>query len=805
MEDEAGKLKSYLDRIDRLQESQKAISDELLEIKKQIRAEWYKKAISKDSVSHPLIEDFVPIEESVVEEDIPEKYIVSIQKKYQETISAKVPKEIIENDDVETESEEGSDVASNPIFDWEKFVGENLISKLGVLIILIGVVIGAKYSIENDLINPTTRIALGYLVGLLLLGAGMWSKAKYINYSAVLVSGAMAIMFFITFFAYSFYSLIAMEVAFGLMVLFTIFTVIAAIKYDRQVIAIIGLVGAYAVPFLLSNDSGAYEIFFSYITLVNVGILFIAFRRDWKYLYYISFTLTWLVYLSWFGINAGEPSNFKIAFLFLSVFFVLFYNLILAYKIFKNDKIDIGEVVFLLVNAVIFFLAGYILLDHNGLDSYHGLFTLSNGIIHFLVALFVFKKVDGKSNLFYLLATLVLIFITITIPVQLEGNVVPILWVVEAALLFWVGRTKQVKMIEYFSYPIMALAIMSVLRSWSETYLSYGIRYNSSGRISDYDLTPLFNTYFLTSIISVLGFGWIWKINKDTYKENRKILGYPLSDILSMLFAFITGFFTYMAFKNEIALYWDLKAQAIRYLMQSVDHSNELYDYSRDLWKFKSLWLMIYTMLFLAGISWLMIHKVKHTNLGRVNIVVNGMMILLFLISGLYSLSILRMHYLDPEGLLQGYMSVSIRYIGIMSAAVLMYMTYRFQQQTFIQINLKKYFSLFFHVCLLWIVTSEFFHWADMFGMDGNYKLSLSVLWGIYSVVLVSYGIWKSRKHLRIMAIVLFAITLLKLFVYDIAHLNTISKTIVFVSLGVLLLIISFLYNKYTSRINDEN
>ena len=58
-------------------------------------------------------------------------------------------------------------------------------------------------------------------------------------------------------------------------------------------------------------------------------------------------------------------------------------------------------------------------------------------------------------------------------------------------------------------------------------------------------------------------------------------------------------------------------------------------------------------------------------------------------------------------------------------------------------------------------------------------------------------GIYQNKKHLRIGAIVLFGMTLAKLFLYDIAELNTISKTIVFVSLGILLLIVSFLYNKY--------
>ena len=93
--------------------------------------------------------------------------------------------------------------------DIEKFIGENLINKIGIAITVIGVAIGAKYSIEHELISPLTRMILGYLIGIGLLGFGIKLKKKYESYSTVLVSGAIAIMYFITYFAYSFYFLYA--------------------------------------------------------------------------------------------------------------------------------------------------------------------------------------------------------------------------------------------------------------------------------------------------------------------------------------------------------------------------------------------------------------------------------------------------------------------------------------------------------------------------------------------------------------------------------------------------------------------
>jgi uncharacterized membrane protein len=84
-------------------------------------------------------------------------------------------------------------------------------------------------------------------------------------------------------------------------------------------------------------------------------------------------------------------------------------------------------------------------------------------------------------------------------------------------------------------------------------------------------------------------------------------------------------------------------------------------------------------------------------------------------------------------------------------------------------------------------------------------KHCLSILWGIYALVLIVIGISKQQKHLRVIAITMFSITLVKLFLYDTEGLGTIGKTVVFVSVGVLLLIVSFLYNQFKSNLLEKS
>lgn len=213
--------------------------------------------------------------------------------------------------------------------DLEKFIGENLINKIGIAITVIGVAIGAQYSIEHDLISPLTRIILGYLMGVGLLGFAIKLKKKYENFSAVLISGAMAIFYFITYAAFGIYALIPQLLAFALMVVFTVFTVIAAVRYNRQVIAHIGLVGAYAVPFLLRNGSGQVSVLFGYMVIINMGILALSFWKYWKPLCYSAFGITWLVFFSWYVTDYLMVQHFTIGLIFLTLFFVIFYAVLL--------------------------------------------------------------------------------------------------------------------------------------------------------------------------------------------------------------------------------------------------------------------------------------------------------------------------------------------------------------------------------------------------------------------------------------------------------------------------------------------
>lgn len=686
--------------------------------------------------------------------------------------------------------------------DLEKFIGENLINKIGIVITVIGVAIGAKYSIDHDLISPLTRIILGYLFGAGLLGFGMKLKSRYENFSAVLVSGAMAILYFITYAAYDFYQLIPQIVTFALLVAFTAFTVVAAIQYNRQVIAHIGLVGAYAVPFLLSDGSGKLAVLFSYMAIINIGILIISFKKYWKPLYYSSFALTWLIYFSWYVNQYRESEHFALAMAYLSVFFILFYTSFLAYKLLRKEQFAKDDILLLLANSFIFFGIGYALLDNESSGQLLGLFTLGNAIVHFIVGILIYRQKLADRNLFYFVAGLVLLFITIAAPVQLDGNWVTLLWAGEAALLFWIGRTRKVAVYEKLAYPLMVLALFSMMHDWASLYGNYIVE-NPETRIM-----PLLNINFLTSLLFIASFGFINVLHRDKKYAPSFSMSNNIFRIVPWMLPAILLFAIYYAFRVEIANYYGQLIKDSELIIPTGVDQNVEYRWNLDLAKFRTIWIINYSLLFFSVLTFVNIKRFKDDKLAAFNLVLTVITILVFLIQGLYELSELRESYLNQTNADYyriGAFNLGIRYVSYVFVGLTLFACHQIMRgRQLVQQDLTMAFDLLLHTTLLWILSSELISIMDISGFDESYKLGLSILWGSYSLMLIGLGIWKKKKHLRIGAIGLFAVTLVKLFVYDISHLDTISKTVVFVSLGILLLVISFLYNKYKNIISNE-
>lgn len=717
-------------------------------------------------------------------EDIIEKPVVQQAKKV-----TPLPKKPSTLDDLWEKTGIGSEI--------EQFIGTNLINKIGIAVVIIGVGIGAKYAIDNDLISPLVRILLGYFVGGLLNFFAYRLKKNYFNFSAVLCSGAMAIHYFITYAAYSYYSLFPNTVAFVLMVIITVITVALALFYNRQVIAHFGLVGAYLVPFLLKDPDSSVLVLFIYMTIINCGILFISTKKRWKPLNYMAFAATWIIFISWF-LSKNYTDQITISLTFASLFFAIFYLVFLSYKLILKEKLKLDDIFFLVLNASVFYLIGLFTLDIRHIElTFGGLFTFINAIIHGFTAFLIYKYETENKNLFYWTLGIVVAFITIAIGLQFNESVSAILWSVEAAFIFWLGRNKKIILFDYLAITIVLLTIIQIISLW------FSVSYNFYPESINEIYTPIFRLSFLSSLAVIASFSFIHYTSKKHKPIDKKHKDWiEVFNIVFHLFFLATLFFT---FYTEITLFWNNIQIYTSYDLTTNDVWVKAFEkLNQDIFAFKTIWLFNFTLLFASILAFTNFKWLKNDVLNAFIFVLGGLMILLFMTTGIQAMTILRESYLSanlPANYDVNIFHLLIRYVAYMFFALLFYSLFRFSIPMFTNKNFIKIFEIVLSITIIWLCSSELIHWLSLYGTSDVYKFGLTILWGVFSFLLIGYGIWKKKKYLRITSIVLFAGTIIKLFAYDINNLETVPKTIVFISIGGLLLVVSFMYNKYRTII----
>ncbi len=681
--------------------------------------------------------------------------------------------------------------ASRSSTTFEEFIGKNVASKVGILVTIIGIFIGAKYAIDHDLVSPVVRVIAGYVCGAALVVVAMRLKNKYEAYSSVLMGGGLAVLYFMTYIAYSFYGLMPQMAAFALMLVFTAGTIYAALLYNRVIIAHLAQVGAYAIPFLLSDNSGRYAVFFGYIAIINTGILIVSLRKYWKSLFYSAFALTWFIYIFWYFFSYQAAVHSTIAWAYLSIFFLIFYTTFLAYKIIKKEQYGVHDVFVLLGNAFIFYGFGYSLVNKESSYNYSGAFTLVNAAIHLTVSQVIRRLQLADRSLYYLVLGLVIVFCTIAVPVQFDGNWVTLLWTAEAVLVFLIGRLRKAPAYEKLGAGLAALSFLSLAQDWFNHATAFTFPNGSP-------VHPFINVVFATGLLVATAQGTMIFYNRHKkYQSELPATSLYLSFYNYALPAMLLAT-SYFVFQIEINGYF-----------RQLEKPGRGYDAFYEVWNtrtsaFAFIGQLLYSMVFNIVLMLINQRWVRNKMLSVFSLIGIGLMMLILVSEALPVLNELTRVYWQKGGDYFGMLEFVVRYIVIAVTAIMLYVGQRATNE-FEQVPvLQKAWSLVVYGVVLSFISAEYLCWTSVDGEGNPYKLGLSIIWGIFALSLIVLGIRKKQKHLRLAGIVLFLVTLLKLFLYDLAGSGTITKTISFISLGVLLLVVSFLYNKYKEVLFGE-
>jgi uncharacterized membrane protein len=663
--------------------------------------------------------------------------------------------------------------------DLEKFIGENLVSKIGIAILVLAIGFFVKYAIDKDWIKPVGRVAIGIVCGGILVALAHQLRNTYKGFSSVLAGGGLAVFYFTITLAFHQFQLFDQTPAFIIMLVITAFAVALSLLYNRQELAIIALVGGFLAPFLVSTGEGNYKVLFTYLIILNSGLLIISYYKAWRILNVLSFIFTVLLFGSWLSLlSYDEPAiTYRNGFLFATAFYLLFFVINIAHNIKEKKKFIAADFTILLANTCLYFGTGIYCLTKMNAGEFKGLYSASMGVFNLAVSYLLFRKQKVDTNILYLLIGITLTFISITAPLQLHGNYITLFWASEGVLLYWLYTKSRISIMQYAAMLVWTLMLVSLAMDWMQLYTGYAT-----------GIAIIANKGFITTVFAAVATYLLYMLRNKEMQNTEAlhtnfIPGKNIFRIAAIILLFAAG------------------ALEINYQF------NHYYPGA----DFNMLYLLLYTLAFINIFS-LVTQKVQQLQLSWMIITVMLAASVVF-----YFLSIPQTMDIQSE-VLELHKNTGhfiAHWLSAMLSGLALYRLILLIRAN--KIALAGRFNFFTWVTCAAIVTylsvevfllcNTIFYAVDnpLTNIQRIYvKTGLPILWGLCSFVFMWLGMHFKYRSLRIISLSLFTLTLLKLFIFDIQNIPAGGKIAAFFCLGVLLLVVSFMYQRLKKIIIDD-
>ena len=169
------------------------------------------------------------------------------------------------------------------------------VARAGVVLLLVGVSFLLRMGVEQGWLTPAVRVAGGVAIGVALSAFGLLARTSRPAYSQLLVGGGVVAFYLSAFGAWSVWQLVPYEAAFAFCVLTTAFAFVAAVRLNAEWLALLGVVGGYATPFMLLSPDSNVPALVAYSLLLLGGYLMVYVLRGWRPLYGTAIFGIWAI------------------------------------------------------------------------------------------------------------------------------------------------------------------------------------------------------------------------------------------------------------------------------------------------------------------------------------------------------------------------------------------------------------------------------------------------------------------------------------------------------------------------------
>ncbi|MGD8931110.1 MAG: DUF2339 domain-containing protein [Chromatiales bacterium] len=358
-------------------------------------------------------------------------------------------------------------------------LGGNTLVRVGVVLLFLGLAFLLRYAAERVVVPIELRYAgvAASAIGLLLLG--WWLRRRNPNYALILQGTGVGVLYLTVFAAMRLHPLLEPQMAFVLLLLVTLCSAVLAVMQDALGLAAAAALGGFAAPILTSTGSGDHVALFSYFTLLNAGILAIAWFKAWRLLNMIGFVGTFGIGFAW-GLRSYAPELFWSTEPFLVSFFLMYVAIgllfarrrlqvaqhapqaraeLLHWSARQTDYVDATA---LFGPPLVGFGLQYVVIQH--LEFGPAFSALGLGLFYLLLARLLKQRTGNRALLLVeVCLSLGVVFGTLAIPLGLDARWTSAAWAVEGAGIYWIGLRQGRTLARVFALLLQLAAAWSYL------------------------------------------------------------------------------------------------------------------------------------------------------------------------------------------------------------------------------------------------------------------------------------------------------------------------------------------------------
>lgn len=653
-----------------------------------------------------------------------------------------------------TEEEIKARVKQNNI---ESFVGLNIMNKLGILMLVIGVIAASQFTYTK--LPDTMKGIFAFTFGIVLLIVGELLNRKKPNvFSLGITSGGIAVLYVALALSFFRFRIIDIYPALGLCILITALAFVLSKWYNSQTISAFAMIGGYLPLFSIAGSKTVVYGAMVYFVILNILALIISVNRKWIAIAYIGFVLNvigtfYISTIMFFGRFSNELFSIDdfITILYIVFAFIIYTIIPVMGSFRKKLSFKNSDIVLMTLNTVISTLLLYSVFYILKLSDFTGLLAIVFAIVYLSLGKFVenyMTKEQKARGLFYITA---LTFIVLIIPFQFGKVWLSLGWLVEGITLLSYGIYKELKEFKKAGVIISFLCLAAFIL---------------------FDVFSLDNSLFIYKYLAITT-GSIVVLGSLMYKKNLE--GKQIS-----LFKYAT------VINLWIFLLYITDDKLGRYLSRLLQNSSLNLDY-------------------LISAAMILVSLLTAYIIPRIRLLYDNVMKVISIT--IYAVTLIGLFFLNFGSPVKGSLhevTAAVSIIGTIELIVIAIFAILALRDLILCLVMEgklgiEWYPFIISSYLVVILTQNL---ITQYGLGFNNAL-ISIIYLITAFAWITFGFIRRYAFIRRFGLGLSILSVAKLFIIDLAFLSQGYKIVSYFIFGVTLIAISFVYQHYSKKIDN--